>query len=227
MTEEERIEWAKNYKRTEIKKATENVLASSGKALAKARLVGRENNRKRYANPELRAKYYGDKQNAKTRYLYQHNEEFRELKKFRVAFRKFRNKKYEYDGWVTKYYAQYKDKMDTHASTFKLEGTQNYVHGLTLKDLSKFSPISLALMKSFITQGIFPAPKYRGYKHTDKGLSKEVEEFYLVSEVEAYLNIFARYRKKFSLVKSDEQKLYLKKNFWTQMKKARENFDNG
>lgn len=226
MTEEERIEWAKNHTWTSRRKITENILASSNKKTIRTIVDNRIRRKEHYYDPEKRKKGWGDAYNARNRYLYQHNEEFRELKKFRVAFRNFQKRKYQYEAWTHKYYQEYKGKMESKASIFKIEGTENYLYGFTLKDLEAYSPVKMALLQRFVTQNILPTPKYRGYKHSDKKPSDKVEEFYLVSEVEAYLSIFAKYKKKYGQVKSKEQELYLKKCFWKEMIKARETFDN-
>lgn len=227
MTEEEKIEWAKTHTWTPRQRSVhDKVIASTKRSNAKSRVKTQISNAKAYANPEQRKKHWGDEYNARIRYLYQHNEEFRELKKFRVSFRLFQKRKYQYDAWTVKYYTTYKNKMQDNAQTFRIEGTQNFMHGYTLKDLKSYSPVGQSLLTMFISQNILPAPKYRGHKFVKDKISEDVEEFYLVQEVEELLNVFARYRKKFGLVKTDEQKAFLKKQFWTRMRKVRENFDN-
>lgn len=227
MTEEERVEWAKNHKQIPRTKVSFNTIVTSSKAKAKARMYGREHRKADYYDPEKRKKQWGDDYNARIRYLYQHNEEFRELKKYRVRYRLFRKRKYEYHAWIHTYKQKYKDKMQTHASIFRLENSENYVYGFTIKDLIPYSPVKKGLIDSLISNHILPAPKYSGYKYVKDKWSKTTEQFYLVSEIEAYLNIFARYKKKFELVHTEQQRLFLKKEFWTKMIQAREEFDNG
>lgn len=228
MTEEEKVEWAKTYTWQSRTKVTPGADATSGKKKIQQRVTQRIKDQQLYYDPVKREKKFGEKYNARLRYLYQHNEAFRELKKYRVAFRDFQRRRDAYEAWTVKYYAKYKDKMVDHASTFKLEGTENFVHGFTMSDLVTFSPAKKALMSSLLADNIFPAPKYRGFKWNErtKKFNDTVDEFYLVSEVEAYLNVFARYRKKFTMVKTEEQKLFLKKNFWKTMINARDKFDN-
>lgn len=227
MTEDERIEWAKNHTWTPRNRQTHNkVIPSSNRKNAKKRVLGILTQERRYSDPEIRARIWGDDYNARIRYLYQHNEEFRELKKFRVMMRNFQKKRYQYDAWSVKYYNQYKNKMESSASVFRLENSYNFVNGFTIKDLKPFLPMGPTLFQRLIDQNIIPEPKYRGHKYIKDTFSSEVENFYLASEVEELLNVFARYRKKFLEVKSDEQKAYLKKQFWTRIEKVRENFDN-
>lgn len=224
MTEEEKVAWAKSHTWEPRKRYRGNNLALANKKLAKKIISARLQDQKNYHSGDK--KYWGDDYNARIRYLYQHNEEFRELKKYRVYLRRFRMKRDQYDGWTHKYYQEYKQKMESKAQVFKIEGTQNFMYGFTIKELCKYSPFNPSLTKSLLTRGLFPAPKYRGHLfHKDKS-SEEVHEFYLVSEVEAYLNIFARYRKRAINIANKEQELYLKKQLWEEMLKARKEFDN-
>lgn len=228
MSEEEKIEWATNHVAKSRVKVNDGALATSKRNKARKRLVDRERKKAEYSNVEIRKRKFGDEYNAKLRYLYKYNEEFRELKKYRVAFRSFQSKRHLYEAWTIKYYAQYKGKMTEKASTFRIEGTQNYIYGFTINDLVTYSPIKKVLITNFINENIIPAPKYRGHKWSNKTkkFNEHVEEFYLVEEIEEYLNIFARYKKKYTLVKHKEQKLFLKKNFWTKMQEVRNKFDN-
>lgn len=226
MTEEERVEWAKTFEQPSGIKRPARAVATTKRDKAYKRAVNNASRRKDYYNPEKRKISWGDDYNARIRYLYQYNETFRELKKYRVYIRLFRNKRNEYDSWRRKYENYYKNNLVDYASIFKLEGTENYVHGFTLNDLAKVSPAKKALLTIFLTQHVLPAPTYRGYKYKETKLSNTVEEFYLLNEIAAYLRIFYKYRAKFDKVHKPDQKLYLKKQFWTEMIKARKEFDD-
>lgn len=227
MSEEEKIEWAKTHTWKPRTRLKDNTLVTAKKTRAKQQIKERLKRRKEYANPEIRARKFGDDYNARIRYLYQHNAEFRELKRYRVAIRSFRLRRPQYEAWTDKYYKQYKGRMQDKASIFKLEGTENYVYGFTLKDLIPYSPVGKIILARFISELILPPPKYSGYKwKNNKALNKNVEQFYLVSEIEEFLNVFAKYRKKFTDVSTEQQKLFIKKQLWKLMLNARKNFDN-
>jgi hypothetical protein len=225
MTDEELAEWAKNYKEPTRTVTTPRSLARNKKKKARLKASDAIASRKLYRNPENKKKIWGDEYNRRNRFLYHHNPEWRALKLYRDRFARFQKKRYLYDNWSVKYYTEYKDSMRDRAQTFKLEGTENYVLGFTVKELIKYSPIKKALLDSLYEANIVPPPKYRGYVFNDKSISKEPVEFYLVSEVESYLNVLAIYRKKYKVIHKEEQQAYLKGKFWTAMLKDRKKFD--
>lgn len=224
MTEEEALEWAKNFKQPVKKKSTARSEARLGKVKAKKRIREKVIQAKRYANPEIRERIFGEKYNERARFLYKHNPEYKANRDYINKMYFFRKRRYEYDAWIVEYYKNYKGKMSEKAQTFRLSD-DNYLLGFTVKELIKYSPIKKGLLQAFFDSNILPEPTYKGRVFKAKKISESEESFYLVGEVEAYLNILAKYRKKFGLVKTNEQKAFLKRQFWTELLKIRKEFD--
>ncbi len=224
MTEEERLEWAKNFVQPVCKKGTIRSDTRMGKKKATIRIRDQIRKAKDYAKPEIRAKQYGEAYNERARFLYKHNPAYKANRDYINQMYFFRKRKYEYDAWIVKYYKEYKGQMIDKAQTFKLSD-DNFVHGYTVKELIKYSPIKKGLLQAFFDSNILPEPTYKGKVFKAKKISDTEEPFYLVGEVEAYLNILARYRKKFGSVKTDEQKAFLKRQFWTELLRIRKEFD--
>jgi hypothetical protein len=225
MTEEEKIEWAKNYTWKPRKRANPGSLTRSSRSKIIKKSFYKAKDEKRYNDPERRAKTFGAAYNERIRYLYTYNKKYNELKKFRIAYRLYKNKRNTYNGWRHTYYQEYKGRLSEYASTFKLEGQELYLLGFSLSDLAKYAPFSFRLLRAFIDIELFPVAKYVGYKFKQKKMNSETETFYLVSEVEEFLSVCASFEAKYKQVKDSNEK-YLKKQLWTRMLKARKEFDD-
>lgn len=226
LSEEEKIEWAKNYVPKKRPSHSQVALTSKKKSpQLKKSLASRKTMRRKYYSPERRT-CWGKKYNERERYLKKYNAQYAENRKIsnQIYLRKLRLQKY--NSWVVKYHREYVGRVDELASTFKLQNSELYLKGFTIQDL-KIGPFSVNTVKNLIEKEILPPPKYAGYKYSNKTskFQSKLSNFYLVSEVISYFEIMSRYKRKFDLVATTEQELFLKKQLWTSFIKIREEFD--
>lgn len=222
MTDEEKIEWAKNHRPKPRTRNKGNNDASTKRKNLKRKVKDRIKIAKDYADPEKRKRIWGSTYAEKRKLLYQYNPDFRAMHNYQSMCNALTNNRERYDLWSKKYYANRKGKVSEVAQTFQLTGTFNYMHGMTVTELAKHLPFSKSILQTLITEGIMPEPHFTGKRyHRDKFL-EEPEPFYNVLEVEAILNIFARARKRFFEFRTDTQKAYVQKLLWTELLQIRE-----
>jgi hypothetical protein len=225
MTEEEKVEWAKTYVQPVRSRPGDAVQIQHKKKRARRKAIDKARVAKYYSDAETKERIWGAHYNERLRYLYTYNEDYRNLHSSRAAFSNFRSRRLQYQAWIIRYYQKYKGKMPELAQTYRLPDSENFVLGFTEKDMVKYSPIGTKLFEILRKENIIPPPKYHGYRFKAKKIGGELEPFYLVSECEAYLNVWARYKKKFGNVTTEQQKAWLTKEFWSVIQEARKEFD--
>lgn len=228
MTEEEKIEWAKNHKprrnhvftdyaETMAKKRGPNKLR---RKIKQRRIVAKD-----FRTPEKKEASWGPRFYERQNYLYRHNAEWRQAKLESIRRSNYRKYAARYDKWHIYYRRDFKDRYKQHASTFKLPDAELYVLGFTLKEAAQHSPFSYPRFIQLKDMNLFPEPKYIGFRYKKDIFLKKQEPFYLVSELEAMMHVFSRYRHHHIGINTEARKTYLKHFLWTRMLKARKIFD--
>lgn len=223
-TEEEWKEWASNFKPKRLPRRTAFQQINTTKKTASRRTRDRKNKQLSYRNKE-KYKSWGDKYNKKRKYLYKYNEEWRKNLEETKSIYQYKFVKSSYDSWIGLYNRKYRYDLASHAYTFKIN-EYTYVHGFTETQLKKISPFDHSTFKKLKEDNMFPLPTFEGYRFKGNKISSKPEKFYLLTEAAAFFGVLTKNRKKFKIIDSEEKKLYLKKQFWNDMTKAKEEFLN-
>lgn len=224
-TEEEWKIWAESFKPKRITERKPEHEARLKKKKAKVALYDRQRKQKEYKERKKTGhKSWGKKYNEKRKYLYKYNPEWRENLRQSQQLRAYKLSSTRYNSWVNKYRKYYKNKLDQHASTFKIEDNV-YVYGFTLTQMRQMGPLSAPYFKKFMDSHVFPEPVYEGYRFKNNKISNKKERFYLLTEAIAYFSIFDKHKSKIGNY-TEEKLAFLKKKFWGSMLQAREEFNN-
>lgn len=224
-TEEEWKVWAENFKPKSITERKPEHEARLKKRKAKVALYDKERKRKEYqARKETNHKSWGDKYNAKRRYLSKYNEEYRERLAQEFQRREYKKNTQRYSYWVNKYRKIYKNKLKDFANTYKIS-EDVYVLGFSKSQMQVIGPLIAGYYNNFERELLWPPMKYEGYKFKNKKISSKLEPFYLLTEAVAYFSVFDKHKTKIG-VYTEEKKAFLKKQFWEEMIQARKDFEN-
>lgn len=220
LSEEEKIEWAKNNPPPKPKPRPTNNIHKMLKRKATKRIIDNQGHLKKYR--ENKEAIWHEAYNQKRMLLYRHNKEYRDNWNYLRALKRYQANLYHDHVWNQKYRNKYKGNLDKFTEDFELDNGY-FAEGLTTKKLGSLMPISHVILNRFIEAEILPAPLYKGRLLAKKKIEDKLTEFYTVAESEAILKVWAQYWKKYRLVREQFQADWLKKKFLIEFMKVRNN----
>jgi hypothetical protein len=216
MTEEEKIEWAKNYKRTTTKRTSLIGEAQLKAERLKTLYTDREKKRRRYVrNPDA---VWTEVQKEKRRLLRKYNTTIREQRAYDAAMADYRKRFKEDDSWLERYRRVYKPNITKYAQTYVMPNRyESYQLGFSLNELIKLMPVSKVIVSRLLDNDIIPPPIASGYLLKKTKVSEVETPYYTLNEAIIILDTWQSYWKKARVINTDDKEMWLKKKFWQKL----------
>jgi hypothetical protein len=213
LSEEERVEWAKNHTIVEKSKQRLRVVPRTKRVQLKNLIKRRQRVKKDYEDKEN--KWWGEGYNEKRRYLYKHNEEYRQAELYRKAVQNLRKNVYKANEWCIKYYHELQYDISKYADTYKLDTPyEEYSLGFSPDALVKVLPVGKAIVLRLISENVIPEPHRKGFVFKKNKVSEEVTTYFTIQEVQIIMKVFVLYWKRYKTFGDDNQKKWLRKRIY-------------
>lgn len=220
MTEEEKIEWAKNHTMTTKRRTSLRSAAQLKAPRLKHLHTDSKKQRRRYI--KNKDAVWTETQKEKARLLYRHNLEMKERRLYNKAIREYKARFKQDDKWLEKYRRTYKPNLDKYAETYVVkDGYEEYQLGFSLGALIKLMPIGKAIVNRLVEKDVIPLPLRQGYRLDNKTVSTTETLYYTLEEAKIILDIWQSYWRKARAIDSSDKELWLKKNFWKKVTEHR------
>lgn len=220
MTEEEKIEWAKNHSMTTKRRTSLRSAAQLKAERLRHLYTDSKKQRRRYI--KNKDAVWTETQREKARLLYRHNPEMKERRLYAKAMREYRKRFKDDDAWLEKYRRVYKPNLADYAETYVVkDGYEEYQLGFSLGALIKLMPIGKAIVNRLVEKDVIPLPLRQGYRLDNKTVSTIETLYYTLEEAIIILDIWQSYWRKARRVDDNDKELWLKKRFWIKVTEYR------